>query len=197
MGYVQYDLFGEVEASERKALSASRVASAEATSFLVETPWPALIGWWLHPEAIESRIDGGANYRSGPNDTAGWAWATWRDGLRFESGQTWPGWDKRPRRCIAWAELHTLRDEHPHVTQRLQVLAAGRGHPHSQGWLWWTDPHILRPDGMHPDYLDSEKQAGYYHGCQRPETAYADRLEAWRLALGAVRTAHFAVADKT
>lgn len=126
----------------------------------------------------------------------GWAWATWNDGLRFEAGDTWLGWDARPRWCIAWATLHTLRDEYRGVTDRLQVLAAGRGHPCALGWRWWIDPHGLRPDGWHPSYLDSEQAAEYYIGCARPETAYADRLEAWRLVCSAVSKAILAVNKK-
>lgn len=193
---LQYDLFGEIESAEQQALSAARAASAAAVSFLTDTPWPALLGWWLHPDAIESRINSGPNARSGPHDTPGWAWAKWRDGLRFESETTWPGWDKRPRWCIPWAELHAHRAKHPHITTRLQVLADGRGHPCSRGWLWWTDPHALRPDDWNPDYLDSERQPDYYHGCARPETAYSDRLDAWHLVLNATRDAHLTVTDK-
>lgn len=193
---VQYDLFGEVEAAERAAISAARTASASAGSFLVETPWPGLVGWWLHPEAIESRPDGAVSYRAGPNDTAGWAWAVGREGLGFESGDTWQGVGARPRWCIAWAELRALRDGNPDVTARLRVLAAGRGHPCSRGWRWWAAPHCLRPDGMHPGHLDREQQPVYYVDCERPDTAYVDRLEAWRLALGAVEAGHLAVSDR-
>ncbi|WP_234816691.1 MULTISPECIES: hypothetical protein [Mycolicibacterium] len=193
---IQYDLFGEVEAAEKAAESAARSASMSAIVFLTQTPWPDLIGWWLHPDAIESRTDGGASYRSGPNNTPGWAWAKQRRGLLFESNTTWPGFDKRPRWCIPWTELRTLRAEHPDVTERLQALAAGRGHPCSLGWLWWTDPHALRPEGWHPSRLDSEQQADYYHGCARPETAYTDRLDAWHLVLDVVRSATLAVTKR-
>lgn len=186
---IQYDLFGEIEAAEKIAESAARSSGLAASVFLAQTPWPGLIGWWLHPDAIESRTDGGVSYRSGPNDSPGWAWTRRRGGLLFESGTTWRGWDSRPRWCIPWAALRTLRAEHPDVTERLQALAAGRGHPCSLGWLWWTDPHALRPEGWHPSYLESERRADYYHGCSRPETAYKDRLDAWHLALDVVRGA--------
>lgn len=196
--YVQYDLFGEIEAVEQSEASMAEAASAAAVAFLTETPWPGLLGWWVHSEAIESQLDHGstkASYRRGPDDSPGWSWATWRDGLRFESDETWPGWGERPRWCIAWSELHAFRNGRSDVTERLQVLAAGRGHPCSLGWRWWTDPHALRPDGWHPSCLESEKLADAYHGCSRPESAYADRLEAWHLVLDAARTANLAVVD--
>lgn len=186
---IQYDLFGEMEAAEKAAQTAARAQSAGARSFLTETPWPDLLGWWLHTEAIESKLDRGevkANYRRGPGGTPGWAWAIWRDGLRFETGDSWQGWDQRPRWCIPWTELRDLRDSHPEVTAKLRTLAGGRGHPNSVGWRWWTDPFVLHPDGWDSTYLEAEKHADWYDGCARPQTAYADRLEAWRLVLGVV-----------
>lgn len=193
---VQYDLFGEIEAAEQAAQRAARAASAAATAFLSETPWPDLISWWLHPQETQGRLEHGdtkAKFRRGPDGTAGWAWATWRDGLRFEAADTWQGWGHRPRWCIPWSQLHTLRDAHPAITAQLHALAAGRGHPHSVGWRWWTDPHALHPHGWHPSYLQSEQEPDYYHGCSRPETAYTDRIRAWNLTLEAVSASNLTV----
>lgn len=193
---LQYDLFGEIEAAQKSAEIAARAASAEARSFLTLTPWPSLISWWLHPDIVETRLHHGetkASYRRGPGDNLGWAWATWRDGLRFEAGDTWQGWSHRPRWCIPWAELRALRDAHPAVTAQLHALAEGRGHPSSLGWRWWTDPFVLHPDGWHESYLESEQHPDWYDGCERRETAYADRLQAWQLALDVVRSSDLTV----
>lgn len=190
---VQYDLFGEMEAAEKAEQCRARQATAAARTFLSETPWPDLIAWWLHPTAAEKRLDQGeakASYRRGPEGEPGWAWAIWRDGLRFEAGATWPGWGHRPRWCIPWAQLHEIREDNPELTAKLHQLAAGRGHPHSVGWRWWSDPFALHPQGWHPDYLQSERQPDYYDGCDRPDTAYADRLQAWRMALDVVANAN-------
>jgi hypothetical protein len=198
---IQYDLFGEMEAAEKSAEAAARAQSAAARSFLTDTPWPDLIGWWLHSEAIESKLDRGeakASYRKGPGGKPGWAWAIWRDGLRFEAGDSWQGWDQRPRWCIPWAELRRLRDAHPGVTAQLRALAGGRGHPNSVGWRWWTDPFVLHPDGWDSSYVEAEQHADWYDGCARPETAFTDRLEAWRLVLGVVGgSAGLAVDEKS
>ncbi|WP_441964494.1 hypothetical protein [Mycolicibacterium houstonense] len=201
---VQYDLFGEIEAAERSAQRAAHAASAAAITFLTETPWPDLISWWVHPEATQARLEHGdtmAKFRHGPDGTHGWAWAIWRDGLRFEAAETWQGWGHRPRWCIPWSQLHTLRDAHPEVTAQLQALCAGRGHPYSVGWRWWTDPHALHPHGWHPSYLHTEQKPDYYHGCSRPETAYADRIRAWNLTLDAVTastlTARYSTSPKS
>ncbi|WP_233213681.1 hypothetical protein [Mycobacterium hubeiense] len=188
---IQYDLFGEVEAAHMAAEAASRARSAAAAAFLASTPWPPLLGWWLHSEAIEAMLDHGearASFRRSQHDRPGWAWAIWRDGLRFEAEETWLGWGHRPQWCIPWQELHRLRDAHPAVTERLAGLADGRGHPRSAGWRWWTDPHCLT-DGWHPDSLTAEQQPDWYVGCARPATAWNDRLEAWRLVLDVVATA--------
>lgn len=195
---IQYDLFGEVEAVEKTAQAAALATSAAARSFLTETPWPDLLGWWLYPEAIEANLTRGeakASYRRGLAGGPGWAWAIWRDGLRFEAGSTWQGWNHRPRWCIPWGELHGLRDAHPDVTAQLDALADGRGHPNALGWRWWTDPFALHPDGWHPSYLDGEQQADWYDGCARPGTAYADRIRAWRLVLCVVGDAALSVHD--
>lgn len=185
---VQYDLFGEVEASERAAALAGQALSADASAFLVGTPWPELLGWWLHPAAIEAMLTHGeakASYRRAADGGPGWAWAIWRDGLRFESGQTWGGWSARPKWCIPWTELHRLRDGLQHITERLLILAEGRGNPRSVGWRWWMDPSALRPDGVHPETLSAERQADWYDHCERADTAFTDRMEAWNLVLGA------------
>lgn len=63
------------------------------------------------------------------------------------------------------------------------------------GWRWWIDAHALRPDGMHPSYLEREREPDYYANCARPDTAYTDRLEAWQLVLGAMRAAELVVVD--
>lgn len=176
--------------------ASAQAASAAACTFLTETPWPDLLGWWLHPDVIEARLDRGeakASYRRGPGGKPGWAWAIWRDGLRFEAGDTWQGWGHRPRGCIPWQELHGLREAHPELPTQLRALADGRGLPNSLGWRWWTDPFAMHPDGWDSSYLEDEQQADWYDGCTRPETAYADRLEAWRLMLGIVRTASLSV----
>lgn len=195
---IQYDLFGEMEAAEKSAQAASGAMSAAARRFLTETPWPDLVGWWLHAEAIESQLNRGeskASYRRGPGDKPGWAWAIWRDGLRFEAGDTWQGWDHRPRWCIPWVEMRGLRESHPEVTAQLQALADGRGHPNSIGWRWWTDPFVLHSDGLHSSYLECEQHADWYDGCERPETAYNDRIEAWRIALDVACSADLAVIE--
>lgn len=193
---IQDDLFGEVQAAEKTAQAAALVASAAARSFLTETPWPDLLGWWLRGDTIEANLDRGeakASYRRGPNGNPGWAWAIWRDGLRFEAGDTWQGWNQRPRWCIPWPELRRLRAAHPEVTTQLHALAVGRGHPNGLGWRWWTDPFSLHPDGWHSSYFDDEQQPDWYDGCARPETAYADRMGAWRLVLGIVGEATLSV----
>lgn len=195
---IQYDLFGEVETAQQSAETADHTASAAARSFLTDTPWPDLVAWWLHPDVVESRLDRGeakASYRRGPGDAPGWAWAIWRDGLRFEADDTWLGWSHQPRWCIPWAELHSLRASHPAVTAQLHALADGRGHPRSLGWRWWTDPFVLHPDGWHEGYFESERKPDWYQGCERPETAYADRLDAWRIALDVVHSAELAVTE--
>lgn len=159
---IQYDLFGEIEAAEEARVSAAQYASSAAGRFLTETPWPGLIGWWLHSDEVERKLDRGeakASFRRGPTGAPGWAWAIWRDGLRFEAGDTWQGWDQRPRWCIPWEQLHRVRDAHPWVTAKLRQLADGRGQPNSIGWRWWTDPFALHPDGWHSSYLSS-KQTG-------------------------------------
>ncbi|WP_454793786.1 hypothetical protein [Mycolicibacterium lutetiense] len=189
---IQYDLFGEIEATEKAAQRRARQATAAARAFLSETPWPDLIAWWVHPTATQSRLDQGeakSSYRRGPDHAPGWAWGIWRDGLRFEAGDTWQGWGHRPRWCIPWSQLHEIRSDHPEVTAELAELAAGRGHPHSVGWRWWSDPFALHPHGWHPDYLESERQPDYYDGCDRPETAFTDRLQAWHLALTVIAQA--------
>ncbi|TXI56479.1 hypothetical protein [Mycolicibacterium mageritense] len=193
---LQYDLFGDIEAAEKAERAADAAASAAASpaasAFLTETPWPALLAWWQHSDAIEARLDHGevkACFRRGPGANPGWAWAVWRDGLRLESAETWQGWHQRPRWCIPWSQLRGMRDRHPAVTAQVRALAAGRGHPTSVGWRWWTDPHALRPDGLHMSCLEREQQADWYDGCARPDTAYADRLHAWQLVLEAISTA--------
>lgn len=193
---IQYDLFGEMEAAEKSAAEAARALSAAACAFLVETPWPDLLAWWAYPETIESRLTFGdtkASYRAAGDGDAGWAWAIWRDGLRFEAGDTWQGWNHRPRCCIAWDGLRGLRAANPDVTAQLDMLADGRGHPNSNGWRWWSDPHALNPRGLHPGLLEAEQRPDWYPGCARPQTAYADRLQAWRLVLGVVRAAALTV----
>lgn len=121
MTVVQLDLFGEIEAAELADASARDSAAVQAAAFLVETPWPGLLAWWNHTDATESRLDHGeckASYRRSPDGSPGWAWAIWRDGLRFEAGDSRSaagGWRRRPRCCIPWVELrafsatHTLR----------------------------------------------------------------------------------------
>lgn len=196
---MQYDLFGEIEAAEESARDLAAERSAAARSFMIATPWPQLISWWLYPDVIEAKLDQGdakACYRRGPGEVPGWAWAIWRDGLRFEEAGTWRGWNFRPRWCIPWAALHDVRNANPDVTAQLLVLATGRGHPRSRGWRWWIDPFVLHPDGWHPDYLRDEQEPDWYDGCARPETAYADRLEAWRIALGIIRIAELKVVDR-
>lgn len=195
---VQYDLFGEVEAAEHMKAAEARAASAAASQFLVETPWPDLLSWWLHGEMIEERLTRGeasASFRRGPGGGPGWAWAIWSDGLRYEAQETWQGFACRPRWCIPWVELRALRDAHPDVMARLQRLADGRGHPRSVCWRWWTDPYVLNSYGLHPSYLEGEQDPERYAGCARPETAFADRLEAWQLVLEVVRTASLTVTD--
>lgn len=195
---VQLDLFGDVEAAENAARTVDGIRSGLAKAFIIDTPWPELVSWWLHSDAIEAMLTRGevkASYRRGPGSLPGWAWAIWSDGLRYESGDLWRGWNYRPRWCIPWPQLHALRDAHPDVTARLLVLADGRGHPRSLGWRWWADPFALHPNGWHPDRLKDEQHPDWYDGCDRPETAYADRLEAWRLALDAIRTADLKVVD--
>ncbi|MGW0162195.1 hypothetical protein ACWDUN_23060 [Mycobacterium sp. NPDC003323] len=194
MTVVQLDLFGEIEAAELADAAARDSAAMQAAAFLVETPWPDLLAWWIHTDATESRLDHGeckASYRRSPDGSPGWAWAIWRDGLRFEAGDSWAaagGWRHRPRWCIPWVELRAFRNAHPEVTARLQELAAGRGDPHARGWRWWIPPHGLRPDGMHESYMEGEQDPAYYDGCQRSETAWRDRLAAWRLVLDTVRS---------
>lgn len=195
---VQYDLFGEVEAAEQVQTARSRAASTEASRFLVETPWPDLLSWWLHGELIEARLTRGeanSSYRRGPDGGPGWAWAIWRDGLRYEAAGTWQGFNSRPKWCIPWGELGALRRGHPGVTARLQGLADGRGLPTSACWRWWMDPYVLNSHGMHPSYLVGEQDPGRYGGCARPESAFADRLEAWQLVLDVVRGADLTVVD--
>jgi hypothetical protein len=168
---VQYDLFGEIEAADKAAEAARRVRSAAASTFLAKTPWPELLGWWLHPSAIEAKLhhrETKASYRRGLADSSGWAWAISRDGLRFEPGETWQGWGHRPRWCIPWAGLHDLREAHPQITKRLAVLADGRGHPRSAGWRWWTDPRCLTT-GWHEDSLEAERRPDWYDHCARPD----------------------------
>jgi hypothetical protein len=92
------------------------------------------------------------------------------------------------------AELHDLRDAHPEITERLAILADGRGHPRSAGWRWWTDPHCLTT-GWHENDLEAEQHPDWYDHCARPDSAFRDRLEAWGLVIGVVRTA--ALAAKT
>ena len=197
---VQYDLFGELETAERSAESAAQARSVAASAFLADAPWPDLLGWWLYPDTIEAQLNHGetkASYRIGPNGSPGWAWAIWRDGLRFEGGDDWQGWSHRPRWCIPWTQLRSLRDDHPEVTAQLSLLSTGRGHPSSDGWKWWTVPAALRPDGLHPTHLDAEQQPDWYPGCTAPETAFNDRLQAWHLTLNAVRAARLEVKDTT
>ncbi|MEW2484250.1 hypothetical protein AB0876_32155 [Mycobacterium sp. NPDC049093] len=192
---VQYDLFGEVESALAAAEQSARERSTAASTFLAATPWPDLLAWWAYPAVIEAKLEHGeckASYRRGQGGTPGWAWAIWRDGLRFESDRTWQGWSHRPRWCIPWAELHTLRDNYPEITRRLHELADGRGHPRSAGWRWWTDPHCLTT-GWHPDTLEAEQQPDWYYDCRRPDTAFRDRLQAWQLVTGTVHTAVLAV----
>jgi hypothetical protein len=186
---VQYDLFGEVEAAQRLAQSAPQAASTAANCFLTETPWPDLIGWWRTPKGSSPDF---AAAKPKPATGAGQAEDVAGHGrpgeMDCDSKPTTPGkagitghWR------IRWAELRGLRDSHPDVTTRLQTLADGRGHPNAVGWRWWTDdPFTLHPDGWHPSYLEDEQQADWYDGCARVETAYGDRLEAWRIALDAV-----------
>ncbi|WP_313888747.1 hypothetical protein [Mycolicibacterium sp. CBMA 226] len=192
----QYDLFGEIEAAELAASTQAAARRASAMQFLAETPWPDLLAWWLHPDVIETQLDYGeckASYRRGRHGTPGWAWAIWRDGLRFEAGDTWQGWQHRPRWCIPWAELRTLRSSRPDTTAQLADLAAGRGHPRAAGRRWWTDPHSLT-QGWHPDALQAEQNADWYDGCERPDAAWPDRLMAWQLVIAAVRETTVAAA---
>lgn len=186
---VQLDLFGEVEAAERSAQTVNEIRSGLARAFIIDTPWTELVAWWLHPDAIEAMLTRGeakASYRRTPGCIGGWAWAIWTDGLRYEPADTWRGWSYRPRWCIPWDQLHAMRDARPEVTAQLLELADGRGHPRSLGWRWWQPPR--RPSDWHPDVLATDQNPDYYDDCGRPETAYADRLEAWRIALDAVRS---------
>lgn len=192
---IQYDLFGEIESLE----NAIAAAASDAIAFIIETPWPGLLAWWLFPEVVEARLDRGevkANYRRGPDGNPGWAWAVWSDGLRFESGRVWKGWDHRPAWCIPWTELDRLRASRPEVTKQLQGLAADYGEPRSRSWRWWMDPAALHPGDRHPSHLETERQPDWYDGCPHPETAYADRIAAWNLALDAVRTGSLSVTKK-
>ena len=194
---VQYDLFGEIDAAETSAAALAQSRSTAATDFLTQTPWPDLLGWWAHPDSIEAKLTHGetkAYFRRCPDGT-GWAWAIWRDGLRFEPADAWQGWSHRPQWCIPWQQLRALRATHHQITDQVALLAAGRGHPTSAGWRWWTDPHALNPHGMHPSALHAEQCPDWYPNCDRPATAYGDRIEAWRLVLEVVRAAALEVHD--
>ncbi|MFT3877159.1 MAG: hypothetical protein QM708_12160 [Propioniciclava sp.] len=115
-----------------------------------------------------------------------WAYSVWRDGLRIEPAETWGGWFCRPRWCIAWSELHAMRDARPDVTERLAVLAEGHGLPWTLGWRWWMLPFALDPCPWHPSYYASEQRPDYYDSDARPQAAWDDRIAAWRLVLDAV-----------
>ena len=193
---LQYDLFGEIEAAEAAAALAADADSLAAAAFLASKSWGELLGWWLHPDAIEANIQHGeikAGYSGA--DRGRWAYAIRPDGLRFEAGDTWQGFSHRPRLCIPWAELHALRASRPDLTQELTELAAGHGHPRTFGWRWWLVPYSMGTI-WHPDYARAERQADYYDHDDRPAEAYADRMRAWELILAAVADAQLAVERK-
>lgn len=159
-----------------------------AREFL-QSPWPDLLGYLVDPNGTERRIDYGeckASY-SGRTITPareGWAWAVWKDGLRFERGDSWiraGGWNHRPVHCIPWADLRALISSHPDEMAQIHTLADGRGTPHSLGWRWFRMPAIMRP-GMHPSYYEHEREDDYYDTSMMWPTkpnGYADRLNAW------------------
>ncbi|SHX98845.1 Uncharacterised protein [Mycobacteroides abscessus subsp. abscessus] len=102
---VQYDLFGEVEAAEHMQAAQARAASAAASQFLFETPWPDLLSWWLHGEVIEERLTRGeasASFRRGPGGGAG---------LGVGDLERWPS-VRSPRNlagiCLPAAVVHSL-----------------------------------------------------------------------------------------
>jgi len=163
--------------------------AAEAREFL-QSPWPDLLDYLVDPDGTERRIDYGqikASYSGGPEDDEGWAWAIWKDGLRFERGDSWcraGGWNHRPIHCIPWADLRALIDSHPAEMARIRELAEGRGTPYSLGWRWFMMPAIMRP-GMHPSYYESEREDDYYDTSNYWPTkpnGYADKLNAWLAA---------------
>jgi hypothetical protein len=161
---------------------------AEARAFLT-SPWSGLLAWLIDPEATEALLHHGevkASYRRNRAPDAGWAWAIWRDGLHYERGNTWGGWDHRPRSVIAWADLHAMRDAHPVEMAQIAALAEGRGHPRRAGWRWFMTPSIVTNwGGWHHDYYTSEMDDDYYdvgYKVPGPPNGYADRLNAWLLA---------------
>lgn len=159
---------------------------AQAHQFL-RSPWPDLLAYLVDPDGTEERIDYGeikASFRREYPTAPGWAWAIWRDGLRFEPEGTWGGWNCRPRLCIPWADLRALIDSHPAQVARIRALAEGRGTPWGIGWRWFSMPLIFR-HGMHPSYYEGEREDGYYStGPDFPTKpdGYAERLHAWLLA---------------
>lgn len=193
----QLDLFGEIEAEEKRAAAELADVHRQAIEFLT-SPWPDLLDWWIDPEGsvIERRLDHGetkASFRHGrigEPDWRGWAWSKWRDGLHFQAGDEWSaagGWWHRPSHVIPWATLHQLRDAHPDALGELRRLSAGRGTPWSIGWRWHACPFILTPWGTHPSWFEGEREQDYYSGNTfdepAPPNAYADRLKAWAIVI--------------
>jgi hypothetical protein len=152
----------------------------------LQSPWPDLLAYLVDPDGTEARIKWGevkASYRNEVDDP-GWAWAVWKDGLRFERGDTWGGWGERPRGRIAWSDLRSLIASHPVEMDQIRALADGRGTPHSLGWRWFMLPSICCR-GMHQSYYESEREDDYYKTepwFPTKPNGYADRLNAWLAA---------------
>lgn len=179
---VQLDLFGEIEAAESAAEAKAADVRHQAHEFLTCEPWTDLLEWLLNPDRVEADLTHG---ETKAHLGKRYAYAIWRDGLRFEQRDEWSlrgGWNCRPRHVIPWAELHALVDARPDLLAEIQRLAQGR--LVQVGWRWRMRPFILTIGGWHSSYLESERSDDYYshdgHALDvRTENAYADRLWAW------------------
>lgn len=178
---VQLDLFGEVEAAESLAEVEAADVRRQAHDFLTGEPWTDLLDWLLNPDRVEAQLTHGEACLG-----EDYAYAIWKDGLRFERRDEWSkrgGWHCRPRHVIPWAELHALADARPDLLAEIRRLAEGR--TTQAGWRWRMRPFILTiAGGWHPTYIDGERHDDYYdHDGYAPqvrtENAYADRLWAW------------------
>lgn len=190
-GAVQLDLFGEVEAAEAATAAAEAEVCRQAVEFLT-SPWRDLLEWILDPDRVESRLDHGeTKARCGE----GFAYAVWKDGLRFERRSEWSrggGWSRRPVHCIGWDELRATRDRQPDLVGKIHELAQGR--TDQSWWRWRMQPFIITiGSGWHRSYIDHERPDGYYRHVphvpgELAGQAYADRLWAWYYAVRLVST---------
>lgn len=165
--YLQPDLFGEIDAADRRrrrdALLCLRDAVPEALQVVVD------LEYWRPTDTRDPRAGGD------------WAYCVCRAGLRFEAaadwwsaarsrGETW-GWSRTPAHLVTWAELTELIGQDP---RRSEVAAWVDSLPVPR-WRLLLRPHELwpNPDQWHVSYLCRDHIDDRWPG----------RRRAWQLVL--------------